>query len=211
MIELVAVQHSVDSLHGGEEKEAAGVLARAFVDNPGMLAILDRSDREERLELLKRGFLSFIEATLHGGRIEVVRADGAIAGVQLTVPPGCYPLGLKAQWRMIRGPLSAGPYYAVRYAVADAILRRHHPKTPHHYLWVLGVEPSFQGRGVGGTLLRALNARADARNSDCYLETDKESSVRLYERHGYRVIWDETFPRLNHLRIWWMLRAPTPP
>ena len=195
----------------GEEDACARVLAHAFVDNPGMLAVLDRADRDQRLALLELGFRSFIDATLLSGKVEVVRFDNEPAGVQLTVPPGGYPLGLKAQWAMAQGPLRAGLYYALRFAVADSIIKRHHPRTPHHYLWVLGVDPKHQGRGVGGALLRTLSERADQRNMDCYLETDKESSVRLYERHGYTVIWDETFPRLHDLRIWWMLRPPSPP
>jgi ribosomal protein S18 acetylase RimI-like enzyme len=83
-----------------------------------------------------------------------------------------------------------------------------HPKDPHHYLFIVGVEPSQQGRGHGRAMLAALNARADASGLPCYLETDRESSVRLYESVGYRVLTDVRLGTVNHLRMWAMRREP---
>jgi hypothetical protein len=37
----------------------------------------------------------------------------------------------------------------------------------------------------------------------CYLEADKHSSVKLYERHGYRVESEEVLPKVD-LRLWYM-------
>ncbi|WP_092531325.1 ribosomal protein S18-alanine N-acetyltransferase [Amycolatopsis arida] len=51
----------------------------------------------------------------------------------------------------------------------------------------IGVDPEFQGRGVGTLLLRALLARADELRAPVFLEvrTDNERAIRLYERHGF--------------------------
>ena len=85
-------------------------------------------------------------------------------------------------------------------------MRKRHPHDPHWYLWFLGVEPERQGQGFGSVLLRALSARAEADRVPCYLETDKATSVKIYERHGYRVEAEEVLASFG-LKGWFMRRA----
>ncbi len=190
---------------------AARALARAFRDNPGMRAILSAASSDQhREQLLVPVFDGFCRAVQRCGRVETVTIDGRVAGAQLTFGPGQYPPGASGTLALARGIVRTGAWHTARFAAASQLMERHHPKTPHHYLMVLGVDPEFQGQGVGGALLRALTARAEADGVDCYLETDKASSVGLYERHGYNVFWTEPFPRLSDdLQVWWMLRQPS--
>ena len=90
----------------------------------------------------------------------------------------------------------------------DGAMHRKHPKEPHHYLFVLGVEPSRQGQGVGRALLDALSARADDAKLPCYLETDTEDNVRFYRSAGYDVIDELRIASLGDLHMWCMRRAP---
>ena len=53
--------------------------------------------------------------------------------------------------------------YEHRFEQSDVFMRRHHVAQPHWYLWMLGVDPQHQGRGLGSELLRSLNAKADVR------------------------------------------------
>ena len=53
----------------------------------------------------------------------------------------------------------------------------------------LVVEPSHQGRGIGSSLLKALEAALPAVDRfDLTTNTVMEANVPFYERHGYRVI-----------------------
>jgi ribosomal protein S18 acetylase RimI-like enzyme len=186
--------------------EAARMLARAFRDNPGMRALLpgrDSTSRERALVAVMRGFG---RATLRYGQARAALAGGRILAACYGFAPGRWPLPLGAHLLAATGPLRAGPRSSLRFAIADRVVGRRHLRAPHWYLFTLGVDPEQQGRGIGSLLLREHLDGADRDGVPGYLETDKLSSVRLYERHGYRVTTDETFPTLDHVRLWTMTR-----
>ena len=81
---------------------------------------------------------------------------------------------------------------------------------PHWYLWVLGVDPDAQGRGIGGGLLRPTLERASADGVPCYLETQTESNVAFYRKRGFDVL-DEAREPVGDLPIWFMARSPDRP
>ena len=63
-----------------------------------------------------------------------------------------------------------------------------HPKYPHWYLPMIGVEPSRQGSGVGSALLQHSLANCDADSLPAYLESSNPKNIPLYERFGFEVI-----------------------
>ena len=88
--------------------------------------------------------------------------------------------------------------------VATALHRVHAPG-PHWYLWAIGVEPEHQGRGLAGSLMQPVLARADAEGLPCYLETHKETNVRIYQRYGFEVV-AESGAAGHPGNIWAMIR-----
>src|SRR4051794_10002142 len=65
---------------------------------------------------------------------------------------------------------------------------------PHWYLALLGVEPSAQGRGIAGQILRPMLDRLDAERLPAYLETGKPSNVAYYPRYGFEVYGEFALP-----------------
>jgi len=63
-----------------------------------------------------------------------------------------------------------------------------HPKYPHWYLPMIGVEPSRQGNGVGSALLQHSLANCDADGLPAYLESSNPKNISLYERFGFELI-----------------------
>ena len=69
----------------------------------------------------------------------------------------------------------------------------------HWHLGPVGVEPGFQGRGIGGALMRAVCAWLDEGTRRAWLETDKERNVRFYSGLGFEVADKATVARCRDL------------
>lgn len=63
-----------------------------------------------------------------------------------------------------------------------------HPKTPHWYLPMIGVETQQQGKGIGASLMQHSLANCDADGLPAYLESSNPRNIPLYERFGFEVI-----------------------
>jgi len=188
-------------------KEAGDVLGDAFAENPVARVVLNHCDEKGRLGRVRRLNRALVGMGQRFGVVEVVRDEGRILGVSIHFPSGAWPIGVGALPYQARAGLGVGPRGAYRYLVYEREVEPLHYAEPHAYLFVLGVLPEKQGRGIGSALLKAFCARADAEGLPCYLETDKESSVRLYQSHGFEVVREMDIASLENLHCWFMLRG----
>jgi ribosomal protein S18 acetylase RimI-like enzyme len=62
---------------------------------------------------------------------------------------------------------------------------RYHPREPHWYLPLVGVDPCYQGKGYGAALMRHALSRCDREGKLAYLESTNPRNITLYERHGF--------------------------
>jgi ribosomal protein S18 acetylase RimI-like enzyme len=200
---------SVEPLGEADLEASARVLASAFRDNPAMVAMIPRPTDEERERVLVPCMRGFAASVLRYGVAEVVKESGQVVAVSLAFRPGEFPPPFYATVMQAGGPIRAGLRAALRIARVDHEMRKRHPHYRHWYLWFLGVARERQGRGLGSLLLRSLSLKADADQVASYLETDKPTSVKLYERHGYRVDAEEPLPPLG-FQLWFMRRAEAP-
>jgi GNAT superfamily N-acetyltransferase len=68
-----------------------------------------------------------------------------------------------------------------------APIEARHPRRPHFYLFLLGVLPGSQGRGLGSALLQKVLERCDREAIPAYLENSNPRNLPLYQRHGFTV------------------------
>lgn len=83
---------------------------------------------------------------------------------------------------------------------------RFHPHEPHWYLPLIGIDPTWQGNGLGSALLGHALAICDEQNMPAYLEATTARSARLYQRHGFEALG--TIQAGNSPTLTPMLRKP---
>ena len=66
--------------------------------------------------------------------------------------------------------------------------------TPHMYLWMMGVLPEHQGKGVGSHLMRYAFKDAKIGGRTCYVETFKERNLAFYQKNGFEFVSQEALP-----------------
>ncbi len=82
---------------------------------------------------------------------------------------------------------------------------KQHANFFHWYLFPIGVDPIYQGKGYVSLLLRAKFAEMDKKSIPCYLETNKEKNVSLYQHFGFKVVEEGIIPDTD-IPYWAMLR-----
>jgi len=184
------------------EREAAGVLARAFRDNPLHVAVLG-PDPARRLRANERGMRDLLPVVRRAGLALEARAGERCAGALLATPPFAYPLPPPPLPSLLRAWLTQGPRVRSRWMRVFRHLDALHPRTPHWYVAALGVDPPLQRRGFGRALIAALCARAASDGVFAYLETDRPENVPFYEAAGFAVVGES---RCLEVRLWHMRR-----
>ena len=81
--------------------------------------------------------------------------------------------------------------------------RKRNIKSPYVYLYVIGIAPNHQGKGIGSRLINSMLNHLSP-EIPIYLETETERNVKLYERLGFRVLKEITIPSLE-LPMWEMI------
>jgi [ribosomal protein S18]-alanine N-acetyltransferase len=94
--------------------------------------------------------------------------------------------------RAFHSELDAGGYYLGAYDEETLIgygglVVVGRPRDYEASVHTIGIDPDYQGQGIGTALLRALLARADELDAPVFLEvrTDNNRALALYERHGF--------------------------
>jgi ribosomal protein S18 acetylase RimI-like enzyme len=183
----------------------ARTLAKAFADDPVSAWFYPRADdREGRLRAAyERLFLRRI-ALPHDASFSV----DDHAGVAVWLPPGNAHLGLLDQLRLLPAVVATAGRDLRRSLRGMAAFDAVHPREPHWYLWLMGVDPDRQGEGLGSRLLAEVLDRCDAERTPAYLEASTERNRALYLRHGFEDTGDLQLPD-GGPRLWRMWREPS--
>jgi len=187
---------------------AAADLTAAFVADP-LFDWFTRTDA--RRQAARLGFFKHLMRELIVGTGQVMRpAVGGAAAVWMpseTLGPNPLIQEIQALPMLLR---LTGWSRFPRLLTLREVMDRHHPMDrPHDYLWFLGVTPEAQGHGVGSRLLKSRLDHLDAIGRPAFLETATEPNVRLYSRHGFKVI-AEYRPGGDGPNNWAMWRDPQP-
>jgi ribosomal protein S18 acetylase RimI-like enzyme len=192
-------------------REAAGVLARAFQDDPVVMAVLKGLTLEERIKMLMISFdLDLQTCGPKGCPLEVVKGD-KIAGAAVIHRPGAYPLPASEQigllWKVFTKGLTTTWALSAygRWLKWLIAIEKKHPREPHYYLEFIGIDTPFQGKSLGSQMMQSLVNRADEECRGCYLENGNPRNVPFYRRFGFQIMAEET---VVGVPTWFMWRPP---
>ncbi|MCK6553332.1 GNAT family N-acetyltransferase [Candidatus Binatia bacterium] len=195
----------VDALRWADERAVAGVLARAFIDDPLVVAIC-RGAPARRLRRLWWSFRIAVRSHCLAGQPAwtIVDAAGVPLAVALVIRPPVPSAPVADGWFALWGSLRVGPGTTRRSLLAAHAIRRHEPLGQFTYLRTLAVDPAWQRRGLGSRLVRQVQ-RASAPQLPLYLETSRAENVGFYRRLGFELAGEFT---CLGVRLWRLLRAP---
>jgi GNAT superfamily N-acetyltransferase len=201
-----AESYTLGVVHWPGERQIAAVLARAFVDDPLVIAMCAAppAQRERRmLWSFRIGVRSHCLAAQPGWTLA---GPGAVpvAAVLMTRPGMQVDISADLLFTL-RGLLHMGVRTGVRGFQAARAIAARVPPEPFTYLRTLGVHPGLRGRGLGSRLVEQV-VRSAPVSLPVYLETAKENNVAFYTRHGFDCI--EEFRCLG-VPVWRMLRPAT--
>ncbi|MGH6655432.1 MAG: GNAT family N-acetyltransferase [Actinocrinis sp.] len=162
----------------------AAQLARASEQDPVVDWLLPRrTGRRERLRLLFRGTAR--SELLDLGGIDVACDGSRLAGGALWFPPGTWPPPIGRRLRSVPYQLRALGTHVLRGQRLAEAGARVHPPEPHWFLLTVGVDPLYQGLGIGAKLLRNRLDQADREREPVYLECGNPANLPLYEHFGF--------------------------
>jgi ribosomal protein S18 acetylase RimI-like enzyme len=160
----------------GDAGRLSRLLAAAFSDDPILSWAFP--DPGPRREILPAVFRTFADACQGGGENRITEDQRAGA---VCLPPGREPDDAE----LVKLGEIAGSY-APRTAKLSELMAVEHPEEePHFYLFFIGTDPRWQGRGIGSAMLEELLEPCDREGVPTYLDATSERNRRLYRRHGF--------------------------
>lgn len=93
----------------------------------------------------------------------------------------------------------------LRISTYSKLWKQMHWQEPHWYVYVIGVSPEHQRKGIGRALMLDLIDRGNAERTPIYLETQTESNVPFYRGLGFDVT-EHHRPFANGPGTWGMFR-----
>ena len=194
-------------LASSQAEQGAELLARVFQHDPMIQYLL-----AEKATMLDKAVRLYRAAIRMGLLYGEVYTTPAMDGVAIWVSPGKtdFSFGQMLRSGFLMAVLSMGLAPLGRFmGSANYVLtfEKQVITRPRWLLLFLGVEPSRQGKGLGGVLMEPVLARADAEGVPCYLESSNERNLTFYERYGFEVAAQGQIPK-GGPPMWFMLREP---
>jgi ribosomal protein S18 acetylase RimI-like enzyme len=200
------VEHTILPVREDACQEAANVLGRAFIDNPIPVAIFQELPEIEHQKRINVAFAADLEICAKIGKPLLIKEKDSVVAVAVIYHPGSYPMPFMNQISLlIKVIWGAGFYGLGRWMTYLLEIEKLHPKQPHYYMEYLGVEPAYQGKGLGSALLKMLTEKADTEQMGCYLENANPRNNPLYHRFGFETINEKDIIGVHN---WFMWRTP---
>ncbi|MFX1575221.1 MAG: GNAT family N-acetyltransferase [Promethearchaeota archaeon] len=196
-------------LNKQQVEPAAKMLAKAFENDPLHIAYFpDSTERVMQNYHLMKFSLRYC-MVLGEVYITSPKLEG-IALWRLEDPKEEYrdkPRSIFTNWLSFRLAIALGEAVEKVYNIFEYIFSTHYELVPsrHWYFFIIGVDPNYQEKGFASSLIKPMLARIDKEKLQCYLDTNNEKNVEIYQHYGFKVLKKYQIPRTNVMN-WSMLR-----
>jgi GNAT superfamily N-acetyltransferase len=187
----------------GDRELVVRLMDEAFQDDPVSGWVFP--GEEYRRTTHHRLMAAFTDIVLADGRIDVTE-DGTACALWLSVPAGDHS-AQEDEDDAVRLREAVDPENERVERIARLMAESHPADRAHEYLWMIGVAPRHQGRGLGAALIRHVLDRCDREGLPAYLEASSARSTQLYERLGF-AFTGRTLDLPEGPRMWPMWREP---
>ena len=195
----------IEKVESHEYSKVANILTSAFIDDP-VFSWFMRKDNK-KWTALENMFHTTIDKFYTKS---IVYKDTSSNGASIWVDSQDIPSGLSIGMKI------RFIYNVYKWTTLGGISRffdmvemgeEHHPKEPHHYLYVIGVKPEAQGKGIGTKLLQHHLDILDQKGIPAYLENSNKKNNEFYRRHGFKEINEMNLDE-DGTSLWGMWRTP---
>jgi GNAT superfamily N-acetyltransferase len=178
---------NIKRLDRSDVDRAAGVLARAFPEDPEMMYMFGKEPEYDKklflfFRMILRHGIVYGEAYATSPKMEGVAVwnDSGKGGMDAA---GFKPLGMDELCSQI---LPETMERITRLSEGYAERKKICVPCRHWFLAFTGVDPAYRGMGFSSMLIKPMLARIDGEKVPCYLETCAEGNVPLYEHLGFK-------------------------
>jgi len=202
---MIADLSSLVRLTKAQIKPAAEMLARALQNDPACTyCIPNTTERKNKSHILFENMVRFgvlygeVYATSHNleGVVSWVPSDKADLTIWRIIRSGYFSILFRLGRKNVSRIMSYGDY--------ASLMHKRHAPFRHWYLMIIGVDPMYQGRGYASALMKPMLARIDNEQMPCYVETNNERNVPIFQHYGFRIA-EVGIPGTN-VNHWAMLR-----
>ncbi|MFX0000998.1 MAG: GNAT family N-acetyltransferase [Candidatus Hodarchaeota archaeon] len=186
----------------------AKVLARAFEHDPlHMYYFPDPTTRvQQNYHVMKyciRFSMMFGEVYTTSPRLEGI----ALWQLKDPVEELNKPRSLFTNWLTFRLEIALGEAVEKIYSIYEIMMSTQFEliPSPHWYFFIIGIDPNFKRKGYASRLIKPMLSRIKREQLPCYLDTNNEENVGLYQHYGFKVLKEYQFPGTNVIN-WSMLR-----
>jgi ribosomal protein S18 acetylase RimI-like enzyme len=191
-MELIAIE-------AGEKLQVAKVLSIAMLSNPIHIAVL-RGQGEVERQYLGTMFLRMLKD--RPGDVFVTKHDGTIVGVLRSYKcHGSQRSQAQARQKLKVDERDLGDVDARMKHWSNSWDERH-PWAEHRHLGPIGVLPQFQRQGLGSKMMERFCAEVDSKNEAAFLETDRLTNVRFYEKYRFRTVDESLIFGVKNFFMW---------
>lgn len=165
-----------------DKKLVTHILATSFRHDPHTNWLIEKSTHPNKQELL----VDYVfEETFPKGLIYITQDN---LGVALWLSEKTEPLSRKFINRNMAFLFKIGLTCVYRALKMAAITTKHFPKQkPYYYLYMIGVLPEGQGKGLASKLMNPLLEHCKKEQIPVFLETANTTNVEIYKKKGFMV------------------------